>query len=179
MLFRSLGRRDMILVEADVSEEWDSSTGWTQLADAAVRAAVAESGAAGLLENGLTAEISVRFTSDDEIRGLNADWRAKDKATNVLSFPMVEPEQLEALGRAEAGEALLGDIVLAHGVCAAEAAAKGLGICTHAAHLVVHGTLHLLGYDHERGDEDAETMEAAERRSLAALGIADPYEIHH
>ncbi|HEX8448268.1 MAG TPA: rRNA maturation RNase YbeY, partial [Allosphingosinicella sp.] len=77
------------------------------------------------------------------------------------------------------GEALLGDIVLARGVCAAEAAEKGIAVCTHAAHLVVHGALHLLGYDHERGDEDAETMEEAERRSLASLGIADPYEIHH
>ena len=169
----------MILVEADVSEEWDSSTDWAQLAEAAVRAAVAQSTASGLLENGLTAEISVRFTSDEEVRGLNADWRGKPKATNVLSFPMAEAEQLPSLERTEEGEALLGDIVLAQGVCAAEAAEKGLQVCTHAAHLVVHGTLHLLGYDHERGDEDAETMEEAERRSLAELGIADPYEIHH
>jgi probable rRNA maturation factor len=153
----------MILVEADVSEEWDSSTDWAQLAKAAVRAAVAESGVAGLLTGGLDAEVSVRFTGDDEVRGLNAAWRGKDKATNVLSFPMVEPEGLAALVRTEGGEALLGDIILAHGVCAEEAAGKGLGICTHAAHLVVHGTLHLLGYDHERGDEDAETMEETER----------------
>lgn len=169
----------MIVVEADVSEEWDSSTGWAQLATAAVRAAVAQSGSAALLTSGLTAEISVRFTSDEEVKGLNADWRGKDKATNVLSFPMIEPERVESLARTEDGEALLGDIVLARGVCAAEAAEKGIAVCTHAAHLVVHGTLHLLGYDHERGDEDAETMEAAERRSLAELGIADPYEIHH
>jgi probable rRNA maturation factor len=169
----------MILVEADVSDEWDSSTDWARLAEAAVHSAVAQSGFSALLESRLAAEISVRFTSDDEVRGLNADWRGKDKATNVLSFPMVEPEQLEPLGRAGEGEALLGDVVLAHGVCSAEASEKGLQTCTHAAHLVVHGTLHLLGYDHERGDRDAETMEAAERRSLAALGIADPYEIHH
>jgi probable rRNA maturation factor len=169
----------MILVEADVSEEWDSSTDWAQLAEAAVRAAVAQSEVPGLLENGLTAEISVRFTSDEAVRSLNADWRGKDKPTNVLSFPMAQAEQLPSLARTDGGEALLGDIVLAHGVCAAEAAEKGLQVCTHAAHLVVHGALHLLGYDHERGDEDAETMEEAERRSLAVLGIADPYEIHH
>ncbi len=169
----------MILVEADVSEEWDSSTDWAKLAEAAVRAAVAQSDAPGLLESGLVAEISVRFTSDEEVKGLNAAWRGKDKATNVLSFPMVEPGQLGPLARAGEGEALLGDIVLAHGICVAEAEAKGLEIRTHAAHLVVHGALHLLGFDHERGDEDAETMEAAERRSLARLGIADPYEIHH
>jgi probable rRNA maturation factor len=169
----------MIVVEADVSEDWDSSTDWAQLAKAAVRAAVAQSGSSRLIESTLSAEVSVRFTSDEEVKALNADWRGKDKATNVLSFPMVEPDQLESLGRAEEGEALLGDIVLAHGVCAAEAAEKGLQACTHAAHLVVHGTLHLLGYDHERGDEEAEAMEETERRSLAALGIPDPYEIHH
>jgi probable rRNA maturation factor len=169
----------VIAVEADVSEEWDSSTDWAQLASAAVRAAVAQSGVPGLLESALCAEVSVRFTCDEEVRGLNADWRGKDKPTNVLSFPMVEAGQLGALAGAEGGEALLGDIVLAHGVCAAEASEKRIAVCTHAAHLVIHGTLHLLGFDHERGDEDAETMEDMERRSLAQLGIADPYEIHH
>jgi probable rRNA maturation factor len=169
----------MILVEADVSEEWDSSTDWAQLAKAAVRAAVGESDAAGLLTSGLDAEVSVRFTGDDEVQGLNLAWRGKDKATNVLSFPMVEPERLASLARTEGGEALLGDIVLAHGICVGEAAAKGIGVCGHAAHLVVHGMLHLLGYDHERGVGEAETMEGAERRALARLGVADPYEIQH
>lgn len=169
----------MILVEADVSEEWDSSTDWAEIARSAVRAAVAQSDWASLLESGLAAEVSVRFTSDDEVKGLNSSWRGKDKATNVLSFPMVEPKELESMARTGGGEALLGDIVLAHGVCAAESADKGVAVRAHAAHLVVHGTLHLLGYDHELGDEDAETMEDAERRSLAQLGFADPYEIHH
>jgi probable rRNA maturation factor len=72
---------------------------------------------------------------------------------------------------------LLGDIVLGHGICAAEAAEKNVGVETHAAHLVVHGTLHLLGYDHETSDEDAEEMEEAERRALASIGIADPYQL--
>jgi probable rRNA maturation factor len=167
----------MILVEADASEEWDSSTDWAQLATAAVRAAVAESDEARLLECGLEAEVSVRFTGDDEVKGLNAAWRGKDKATNVLSFPMIEAQAFESLP--DEGELLLGDIVLAHGVCAAEAEAKGIGECTHAAHLVVHGMLHLLGCDHERGEGEAEAMEEAERRALARLGIADPYEIRH
>jgi probable rRNA maturation factor len=169
----------MILVEADSSDEWDSSTDWAQLADSAVRAAAAESEAAGLLESGAAVEVSVKFTADEEVRALNAAWRGKDKATNVLSFPMVEPEQLGTLSRTEGGDALLGDIVLAHGVCAAEAAEKGIRVCDHAAHLVVHGMLHLLGCDHERGEAEAEAMEAAERRALARLGVADPYEIQH
>jgi probable rRNA maturation factor len=168
----------MIQVEADVSEEWDSSTDWAQLAQAAIRSAVAESDVAGLLDNELVAEVSVRFTGDEEVRGLNAAWRGKDKATNVLSFPMVEPGQLAFLVPAGGDEALLGDIVLAHGICAAEAAAKGIAVCTHAAHLVVHGMLHLLGCDHEREEGEAEAMEAAERRALARLGIADPYAVH-
>jgi probable rRNA maturation factor len=168
----------VILVEADSSEEWDSSTDWAQLALAAVRAAVAESGLPGLLGGGPAAEVSVKFTSDEEVRSLNAAWRGKDKATNVLSFPMLEPGQLASLARGGEGEALLGDIVLAHGICSQEAAAKGIAVCTHAAHLVVHGTLHLLGLDHETGEDEAEAMEAAERRALAGLGIADPYEMH-
>ena len=167
----------MILVEADASGEWDSSTDWAALAEAAVRAAVGESGVAALLDSGPEAEVSVRFTGDDEVQGLNSAWRGKDKATNVLSFPMVEPDQLGALAKA-GGEALLGDIVLAHGICADEAAARKVAVADHARHLVVHGMLHLLGYDHERGEADAEAMEEAERRALAALGVADPYEIH-
>jgi probable rRNA maturation factor len=166
----------MIQVEADVSDEWDSSTDWAQLASAAVRVAVAESDSSELLERPLTAEISVRFTGDEEVRGLNAAWRGKDRATNVLSFPMVEADRLDSLA-ADGGEVLLGDVVLAHGVCAREAAEKGIATCTHAAHLVVHGTLHLLGCDHEDGEEEAEAMEAIERRALARLGIADPYAV--
>lgn len=165
----------MILVEADSSEEWDSSTGWARLADEAVRAAVAAGGQEALLDSGLTLEISVKFTTDAEVRALNAAYRNKDRPTNVLSFPMFEAELLDSLAKADGGEALLGDVVLACGVCAAEAAEKGLSIRDHAAHLVVHGTLHLLGHDHEQGEAQAEAMEAAEREALAALGLDDPY----
>lgn len=168
----------MIVVEADVSEEWDSSIDWAKLADSAVRAAAAQSDLPALLDSGLAAEVSVKFTTDAEVRSLNAAWRGKDKATNVLSFPMVEREPLESMARTGGGEVLLGDIVLAHGVCAGEAAEKGIAVRSHAAHLVVHGMLHLLGYDHEQDEGEAEEMEAAERRSLARLGIADPYEMH-
>lgn len=164
----------MILVEADVSEEWDSSTSWEELAAGAVRAAVARSDHSGLIDASLAVEVSVRFTGDEQVRGLNAQWRGKDKPTNVLSFPMAEPAMLAAAAALE-GEMLLGDVVLAYGVCAREAAEKGVSVADHAAHLVVHGTLHLLGYDHEEGEEEAQTMEAAERRALAELGIADPY----
>ena len=171
----------MILVESDSSAEWDSSEDWAAIAERAVRAAVAESEWAALLESRLAAEISVKFTTDEEVHALNAEYRDKDKPTNVLSFPMVDPDLLEALATAGAGEALLGDVVLAHGVCTREAAEKGVSVADHAAHLVVHGALHLLGYDHEESEAEAVAMEAAERRALAALGIADPYltEVQH
>ena len=158
----------MILVEAGASEEWNSRTDWTALADRAVRSALAHSRHAALAESDV--EVSVRLTSDEEVRALNAEWRGKDKPTNVLSFPMAAEAEL-------ATAHLLGDIVLAHGVCSREAEEKGVTVETHAAHLMVHGMLHLLGYDHETSDEDAEEMEEAERRALASIGIADPYQV--
>jgi probable rRNA maturation factor len=157
----------VIGVETDVSDEWDSRTDWPALARRAVHAALAHSRHPNLADS----EISLLFTSDEEVRALNAAWRGKDKTTNVLSFPMAE-------GADEIGSAqLLGDIVLAAGICAREAAEKQVAIETHAAHLVVHGTLHLLGYDHETSDDDAEEMEKIEREALASLGIADPYSV--
>jgi probable rRNA maturation factor len=165
----------MIQIEADGSDEWDSKTDWAELARRAVLAAAASSRYAALTESAIALEVSVRFTGDEEVRALNAAWRGKDKPTNVLSFPMFEAAALDDLAGEKAGEALLGDIVLAHGVCAAEAEAKGVSVADHAAHLVVHGMLHLMGYDHERGNEEAEKMERDERDALAALGVADPY----
>ena len=165
----------MILVESSASEEWDSSTTWADLAAGAVRAAAAAGRHAALIGSGLAVEVSVKFTGDDEVKALNASYRGKDRPTNVLSFPMFEAVLLDSLATADGGEVLLGDIVLAAGVCRSEAAEKGVSVRDHAAHLVVHGALHLLGYDHEQGEEGAEEMEAAERSALAALGIADPY----
>jgi probable rRNA maturation factor len=165
----------VILVEADQSEDWDSSTDWSTLAERAASAAIAASHVPALIDSPIDVEVSIRFADDETVRALNARWRGKDKPTNVLSFPMIEPELLGAIASGGEGEALLGDIVLAHGVCAREAADKGIAEADHASHLVVHGMLHLLGYDHEDGDEEAEAMESVERHALASLGIADPY----
>jgi probable rRNA maturation factor len=165
----------MIRVESNASEDWDSKTSWPELAAEAVPAAVATSRHPGMIESGLCFEISVKFSDDNEVGSLNAAYRGKDKSTNVLSFPMFEAELLDSLVMADGGEVLLGDIVLAAGVCAREAGEKGISVRDHAAHLVVHGTLHLLGYDHEQGDKEAEAMEGVEREALAMLGIADPY----
>ena len=115
----------------------------------------------------------VRLAGDEEVRALNAQWRGKDKPTNVLSFPLAGPRELGDAA-ADGPGLMLGDIVLARETCAAEAADKAIPLESHAAHLVVHGTLHLLGCDHQ-DDGAAEDMEAREVRALARLGIADPY----
>ena len=160
-----------VAVEAD--GDWDSSGRWTELARAAAEAAIAESAFPQLAGHRRSVEISVRLTGDDEIRALNAKWRGRDKPTNVLSFPLAESSDLDRGG--DGPELMLGDIVLARGICVAEAEDKGLPIEDHAAHLLVHGTLHLLGYDHH-DDASAADMERREVRALGRLGIGDPYE---
>ena len=160
-----------IAIETD--GEWDSSTGWGELARAAATAAIAESAFPQLGQGERAVELSIRLTSDAEVHALNAEWRGKDKPTNVLSFPMAEAEDL-AEASSPGPELMLGDIILASGVCAAEAEEKSIPVDQHAAHLMVHGTLHLLGYDH-MDDESAADMEAREIRALARMGIADPY----
>jgi probable rRNA maturation factor len=161
-------------IAIDADAEWDSSSDWAMLARSAAAAAIAESAFPQLGASERMVELSVRLTSDEEVHALNAEWRGKDKPTNVLSFPMAAEDELEAV--ADPGpELMLGDIILAGGICAAEAADKGLPLESHAAHLMIHGTLHLLGYDH-MDDDSAADMEAREIRALARLGIADPYE---
>jgi len=106
-------------------------------------------------------ELSILFTDDAGISRLNATWRGKDKPTNVLSFP-------------QGSGPLLGDVILAAETVRREAALAGKPFEDHIAHLVVHGFLHLLGYDHD-ADADAEKMEELERVALKRLGIPDPY----
>ena len=166
----------MLEVALEADGEWDSSTGpdWQVLAEAAVRAAIAESRYPHLTEAARPVELALRLTGDKEVRALNSEWRGKDKPTNVLSFPLADHAELTAADQ-DGPELMLGDIVLARGVCAAEAADKAIPLDHHAAHLMVHGTLHLLGYDHHN-ETEADDMEARETRALARLGIGNPYE---
>lgn len=161
-----------IAVEAD--GEWDSSSCWEQLVERAAQAAIAESAFPQLSKSPRAVELSVRLTGNEQVRALNARWRAKDRPTNVLSFPMLDEQDLRG-ANVSGPELLLGDIILARGICEAEAAGKGISIEHHASHLVVHGTLHLLGYDH-KGEDEASEMESLEIRALRRLGIANPYE---
>lgn len=119
--------------------------------------------AASLALGDVEGDVVVLLADDAHVRQINAQFRQRNRPTNVLSFPAPESARPH-----------LGDLILAHGVCAAEATEQGKSLSDHLSHLTIHGVLHLLGHDHEIDDE-AETMEAEERRLLASLGIADPY----
>ena len=152
-----------------IEEPWPAEG----LDNLALRAADSAARVAPELANGRLLT-SVLFTSDEAIHALNREWRQRDKPTNVLSFPMLERTDLVHLDEDGPPE-MLGDIALAHQTCAREAAAKGIALGHHAAHLIVHGLLHLAGHDHEISDADANVMEGLETKALALMGIADPY----
>ena len=116
-----------------------------------------------ILDSPKLGELSIALVSDSDIQALNRDYRHKDKPTNVLSFPQDGP--------------LLGDIILALETVQREAAEKSISLEHHVTHLIIHGFLHLQGYDHET-DEMAAEMEALEIAALASLNIDNPYEIH-
>ena len=120
------------------------------------------------------AEVSVLLADDATVRRLNAAWRGQDRATNVLSFPTFDRIPEAAPGHPTEGPVPLGDVVLALETVRAEAEAAGKPLADHASHLVVHGCLHLLGYDHQ-DSADAALMESLERAALGRLGLADPY----
>lgn len=115
------------------------------------------------------AEVSVMLSDDAQVRKVNRAWRKMDKPTNVLSFPAVEADKISSWP-------FLGDVILAFETVEREAADEDKPFADHVAHLMVHGFLHLIGYDHET-DEEAERMEALETRVLSELGIADPYRV--
>lgn len=166
----------MILVELSHEDVWPQHD-WEALATRAATAALSRTPHAELATGPATVEISIRLATDAEVQVLNAQYRHKDKPTNVLSFPMVQPDLLDTIAQnSDDGEVLLGDIVLAYETCVREAAEKDVTVDAHATHLIVHGTLHLLGYDH-MDDDEAGAMEAIEIAALSALGIADPYLI--
>ena len=167
----------MLSVETYEAQPWPDDLDWEERAAAAAKAALALTPHAALGDAAPLVEIAVRLTDDAEVHQLNRDFRGKDKPTNVLSFPQYEPDDFASLGNSDDGEILIGDIVLARETCAREAAEKGISVIDHATHLIVHGTLHLVGYDH-MDDASAEAMEALEVKALATLGINNPYDVH-
>ncbi|WLT08760.1 rRNA maturation RNase YbeY [Bartonella apihabitans] len=145
------------------ADGWQNEETLRRLVDSVLQATLRELGF-----NNIDSELSLVFTNDADIREINAKWRHIDKPTNVLSFPAfaLQPGQ-------EPGE-VLGDIVIARETVEREAAEEDKSFDDHLSHLVVHGLLHLMGYDHQNDDE-AEQMETLERKILASLGISDPY----
>ena len=149
---------------------WPDERDWEELAGLVLDAA---SGVEPALANSRLVT-SILLTSDQQVHELNREWRGKDKPTNVLSFPMLERENLLELGQAGPPE-MLGDIALAFQTCQREADEKGISLADHTTHLLIHGFLHLAGHDHVDSDEQAAAMEKLEIEALAKLGIADPY----
>lgn len=159
----------MIELEVDIEEPWPSAD-WSALA---VRSAEVTAQVAPELANPRLSA-SLLFTSDEGVHALNREWRERDQPTNVLSFPMLSREEILELSPDGPPE-LIGDVALAFETCAREAAEKGVPLADHAAHLIVHGLLHLAGHDHEISAADADAMEALETKALAIMGVADPY----
>ncbi len=159
----------MSAIDIDVNIACD---GWPEEVVLAAMAKSAFSSAMDVLELDEHFDVSLLFTNDAAVQILNRDWRGKDKPTNVLSFPAGDsPVETEV--------EFLGDIALAFETIAREAVDEGKTFDHHVTHLLVHGFLHLCGYDHETGDNDAEEMETLERAILARLAIADPYAVNN
>ncbi len=157
--------RDLEIEIAVLDDRWDNVRQLRGIAERAAACAVEQSNA----DTG-RAELSLVFSNDQRIRVLNEDYRGKPSATNVLSFPAELP------AKALAGqERLLGDVVFAFETITGEARAQGKTFENHLCHLIVHGVLHLLGYDHE-SDSCAQEMEALETTALALIGVPNPYE---
>ena len=152
-----------MIIDCAIETDWGCEADQLEaLADAAISAAI------GHLERPVDSEneVSLLFTDDDQVRQLNLQWRQQDKPTNVLSFAAQESGGPET--------PVLGDIVLARQTIQREATEQGKTFNEHLTHLIIHGFLHLLGFDHET-DAEAETMEALETKILASLDISDPY----
>ena len=157
-MHKSVGKsKTGVMIELIIEDEaWEQSVpDLEQLALDCHKAAV-------MAEPDLDGEIALLAAGDEALQALNMQFRQIDRPTNVLSFPSDQPP------------GFLGDIAIAQQICAKEAAEKGIRLRNHAAHLIVHGMLHLIGYDHQETAE-AEAMERREAVILASMGIADPY----
>jgi probable rRNA maturation factor len=198
----------MLEVDLSVEPVWDAQQDWQTLSNRAVAAAIAVAPYTALSEGDLNISVSIRFADNAEVQKLNREYRDKDAPTNVLSFPMMEGHEFDALltplpfrGGAGGGgypqmqretdsphpnpsskgeglifeETLLGDIILAHETCAAEAVEMAIPLPHHVTHLIIHGTLHLLGYDHI-DEHQGDVMEELEVKALASMGLGNPYD---
>ena len=153
-----------MIAAIDIGDDaWSGIADLERLTERAIGAALAHA------EADPNVEVGVLFASDAEAARLNSEWRQKDYAPNILSFPAPQIQDVP-----EGEPKPLGDLILAVGTVTREAEQQGKPLTSHLTHLIVHGTLHLLGFDHIE-ERDAQRMEAAEIAILAGLGVADPY----
>lgn len=166
----------MIDIQIDMNDDWDGPIDWQNLSEKSFTAASAQTDFPLLADMEQMVSISIILSDNVQIHELNRQYRDKDKPTNILSFPMLDAAELKNLPNMGGGEMLLGDLALAYEICAQEAEEKGISLEQHVAHLIVHGTLHLLGYDHIE-DAEADAMEGLEIKALASMGLPNPYSV--
>ncbi|MEE9433401.1 MAG: rRNA maturation RNase YbeY [Sphingorhabdus sp.] len=164
----------MIETEISVESIWNDKGDWQGISDKSVAAAITAAPYARLTETSAQIAVSILFADNDKVQALNRDYRKQDRPTNILSFPMLPKDLLHNIANTDDGEVLLGDMILAYETCAGEAAETGISLEQHVTHLIVHGMLHLLGYDHIV-EAEAEAMETLEIKALASMGLPNPY----
>lgn len=169
-----LSLSDSVELYVDIAcDDWEDAPVIIELVQSCVAAVLAT-----FVDADTPLELSVRLTDDAEIKQLNCEFRDQDKPTNVLSFPCFERNEIQdvfASATSDGPPVMLGDIIITQGVTAQEALEQGKCFTDHVSHLVVHGLLHLLGFDHIE-DREASEMELQEKNILASLAIDDPYK---
>ncbi len=165
----------MIEIDLDINPKWKRDNDWLALSQRPIYEAIELSDYSFLQKIDNNVSISILLSDNETIHTLNQQYRSKDKPTDILSFPMVERSELSTLAHHPIHEILLGDIILSHDICHSEAKEKGISLKDHYQHLIVHGILHLLGYNHI-DDDDADKMQSIEILALKKMGIKNPYE---
>lgn len=165
----------MIEIDLIKGQDWIDEDYWHDLSMAAALSALKHSDYKFILRLDHIVSISISLSDNDEVCALNKQYRGKDKPTNILSFPMLKRDELANIADSQIPEIMLGDLILAYSICDREAQSKNIELSDHFQHLIIHGILHLLGYDHIE-DKDADMMQSIEIGALNDMGIGNPYE---
>ena len=165
----------MITCDLDINTLWDKKVDWLSLAEVSILKSIKYSYYSNLIDSNKNVSISITLSDNHQLHSLNKEYRSKDRPTNILSFPLLDHTQLQTIEDYPTPEILLGDLILSYDMCNKEALEKNISIEHHYQHLIVHGILHLLGYDHIE-DKDADIMQSIEIKALEILGIDNPYE---